>query len=368
MKIKSVALVSNNYWTLYKFRYDVIDLFCKNDIKVYLIAKEDGYSKYFMKDNIMCNFVNFNERKINVFNEVYSLFNLTRILKDINPDIVLNFTIKPNIYSGIACKYLKIEYISMITGLGYIFLQSNIFINFIANKILRYSLSGAKKIWFTNNYDKDVFIKKNIVNRKNIEIMPGAGADFSIERSFKKEPQDQVTFTMIARLLNEKGVFEFIETAKYFHKYNKYKFVLVGLHKENNKHFLNKKVLDNVIKKNIIEYKNFTDNIEDYYKKTSCIILPSYREGLSTILLEAAVLRIPIITTRVPGCQDIVPNENYGFLCKPKSIDSLIETIKAFINTDAQDILSKTEKTYDHVKMNFSRDSILKKYCNIFNL
>ena len=367
MKIKSVALVSNNYWTLYKFRYDVINLFCKNDIKVYLIAKEDGYSKYFMNDNIICNFVNFNERKINIFNESYSLFNLARILKRTNPDVVLNFTIKPNIYSGIVCKYLKIDYISMITGLGYLFLQSNIFISFITNKILRYALSDAKKIWFTNNYDKDAFVKKNIVNKQNIEIMPGAGADFNIAKNFNKEPQDQVTFTMIARLLNEKGVFEFIEAAKYFHKYNKYRFVLVGLHKENNKHFISKDLLDNVVKKNIIQYKSFTDDINDYYKKTSCVVLPSYREGLSTILLESAVLRIPIITTRVPGCQDIIPNENYGFLCNPKSIDSLIETMKNFISTDAQDILSKTEKTYDHVKINFSRDSVLKKYRNMFN-
>ena len=99
-----------------------------------------------------------------------------------------------------------------------------------------------------------------------------------------------------------------------------------------------------------------------YLMKCSCLVHPSYREGMSTILLEASVLKIPIITTKVPGCIDIIPDESYGSLCEPADIESLIESINKFATLDEDTLKTQTLKTYNYVKENFSRDQILEVY------
>ena len=111
----------------------------------------------------------------------------------------------------------------------------------------------------------------------------------------------------------------------------------------------------------------FTDDIDKYYGLASCIVLPSYREGLSTILLEAAVRKIPIITTNVPGCQDVVKDENYGFLCKPKSSQSLVDAMSLFIRASEDELKLKTENTYNLTINDYSRKRIIEKYDQILD-
>ena len=195
----------------------------------------------------------------------------------------------------------------------------------------------------------------------------GAGIDVDKLTINGKKEDAEKTFIMISRLLNEKGAFEFIQAAKYFFKFNKYKFILIGSH-ENNKHYIKKYIVDHAVRDNILEYYEFTDNIEKYYNRASCIVLPSYREGLSTILLESAARKIPIITTDVPGCIDIVKNENFGFLCKPKSPQSLVDAMGRFIKASDNDLRTRSETTYNFIRDNCSKRKIIDKYDKILDL
>ncbi len=369
MQNKSIVLVSNNYWTLFKFRYEIIKHLVTKGFVVHLLAEMDGYQDNFAKDSgVICHNINFSGRSINPFNELRTFFQIKKLLKALKPVYLFSYTIKPNIYTGFICRRLNINHIPMVTGFGYFFNILNKPLRIIIHYIIKKSFSHTNEVWFTNISDKKYYIDNKIIqDSKKTSLITGAGIDFNNITIHDGTKNTIKTFVMIARLLNEKGTSEFVQAAKYFFKFNKYKFILVGSH-ENNKHYIKKYIIDHAVRDNILEYSEFTDDIDKYYKQASCIVLPAYREGLSTVLLEAASKKIPIITTDVPGCSDIVKDESYGFLCRSKSPQSLVDAMGRFIKASDNDISMRKEKVYKYVKENCSKSNIIKKYDEILNL
>ena len=361
MNKKSISIVSNNFWTIYKFRLDIINLLISKGYHINLLAGKDSYLDKFKDPNITNVVIPMNERGMNIFQEINTFKNIYISHKKLKPNLVFNFTLKPNIYSGLACRFLNLKYISMITGLGHIFISGSHILKRMISFLLSYSLKKSLEVWFTNKFDKSYYEDNKIVSNQFTRIIPGAGALFKENESEFVYQSNPYEFVMIARLLKEKGVEEYLKTALY-HKHDaNLKFVLVGSHKDN-KNYISKELLDEAINSNTITYKEYIDDVTIILKQTACIVLPSYREGMSTILLEAAVQKIPIITTKVPGCIDIVPDESYGTLCEPKDSGSLINSIDRFLKLSEEDLEKQTNKTYEHVKKNYSRDKILEVY------
>jgi glycosyltransferase involved in cell wall biosynthesis len=360
----SVTLVSNNYWTLYKFRYDVIQMLVDEGYSVNLIAKKDSYHKYFSNKNIKKYFLPLQERGKNIFNEIQTFLAIYKLHKRINPQIVFNFTLKPNIYSSISTRILGIKTISMITGLGHIFIQKNNFLKYLVINILRVSLKKSNEVWFTNKFDREYFRQKSIIIDQKTFIVPGAGIKINDQKISRQHINGKCNFIMISRLLKEKGVSEFLSAAKYFKNDIEKNFILIGAHSDD-KYHISKKMLDECVEEKIIQYHLYTDDIDGFLKRSHCIIHPSHREGVSTVLLEAASLKIPIITTKVPGCIDIVLNEDYGFLCEVSDSKSLIGKIIEFINENKkspESIDLRTNKVFEHVSENFNRKNIIEKF------
>ena len=329
----------------------------------------DGYQDKFSRVNMtFCHNVNFSGRSMNLFNELRTYLKMQKLLNTIKPLYLFSYTIKPNIYSGYLCRKLNINHIPMVTGFGYFFNILKKPLRKIVHYFIKQSFLHAKEVWFTNISDKKYYIDNKIIDEtKKTTLIMGAGINFDNIQPIKTSKNTEITFVMIARLLNEKGTSEFVQAAKYFFKFNKFKFILVGGH-ENNKHYIKKYIIDHAVRDNILEYSGFTDDINKHYNRASCIVLPSYREGLSTILLEAASKKIPIITTDVPGCIDIVKDESYGFLCKPKSPQSLVDAMARFIKASDDDLDGRKEKIFKFVRDNCSKDNIIAKYDKILNL
>ena len=361
-----ITLVSNNYWTLYKFRYDVIQMLVNEGYSINLIAKKDSYHKHFSDENIKKYFLPFQERGKNIFNEIKAFLAIHKLHKEIDPEIVFNFTLKPNIYSSISTRILGIKTISMITGLGHVFIQSNNFLKYAVINMLRISLKKSNEIWFTNKFDREYFRQQKIVTNQKTFIVPGAGIKINNKsRSRSRNYIDRkCSFIMISRLLKEKGVGEFLSAAKYFKNDADKDFILIGAHLDDN-HHIPRKILNKSIKDKVINYHPYTDDVDSFLKKAHCVIHPSYREGVSTVLLEAASLKIPIITTKVPGCIDIILNKDYGFLCEASDSKSLIKKIIEFIDANDKNpgsIDLKVNKVFEHISKNFNRESIIDKF------
>tara|TARA_Y100000996_G_scaffold409609_1_gene390556 strand:+ start:6 stop:1136 length:1131 start_codon:yes stop_codon:yes gene_type:complete len=368
MNKKSISIVSNNFWTIYKFRYDIVKLLIQNGYHINLLAGEDSYIEKFDNPNITTVKIPINDRGMNLIQEINTFRKIYVIHKKLRPDLVFNFTLKPNIYSSFVCRYLNIPFISMITGLGHVFISDRNILKKLITFLLLHSLKKSLEVWFTNKSDKAYFQENKIVSNQHIKIIPGAGAIIPDVEAEYKHYNNSITFVMIARLLKEKGVEEYLSTATQFNTIFKndkdrknIKFILIGSHK-NDSNYVSKRLIENLNKTNIIQYEKYTDRITDVLEKANCIILPSYREGMSTVLLEAAVLKIPIITSSVPGCIDIVPDESYGTLCKPANTASLLNAICRFLKLDEETLRSQTLKTYNHVKNNHNRHKVFEAY------
>ena len=364
MDKRRITLVSNNYWTLYKFRYDIIQMLIDEGHYVNLIAKKDSYHKHFSNKNLKKYYIPLQERGKNIFKEIKTFLEIYKLHKAIDPELIFNFTLKPNIYSSISARILNIKTISMITGLGHVFIKNNSFLKFIMINLLRFSLKKSIEIWFTNEFDREYFGKKRILKKQKSFIIPGAGIKITNKKISKKHINGKYSFLMISRLLKEKGVMEYLTAAKYFKNDEDKEFILIGAH-ANDTHHISKKILHEAINNKQIIYHDHKDDIEPFLKNSDCIIHPSFREGISTILLEAASYKIPIITTKVPGCIDIIVNEDYGFLCEASDSESLIRKIIEFIKLNDQDsniIDLKVNKTFQHVSEKFDRKKIIEKF------
>ena len=326
-----------------------------------MIGKYDGFEQKFSDANINKYNLHIDERGYNPIKEFILLINVFLLYKKIPSDIFYHYTIKPNLYGSISARLLNYRYISFITGLGSLFIKSKSFLRKIAIILFIFSLKKSDEIWFTNNSDLNDFLSYKILSPKmKTKIVPGCGVSTSFFYP-KKKYINKKNILMIARLQSEKGVNE------YFYLANKYKnlgynFTIVGSINSSDPSRIKLSTLKSLISDKIISHIPFVPDVLSLYDSADCLILPSYREGLSTVLVEAASRKVPIITTTVPGCIDVIPNESYGFLCNPRDKDSLCEAFNRYIQCSDDQISAMINKTHDHAHKCFSKDIILNHY------
>ena len=330
-KKKSIVICSNYAWTIYNFRLPLIRSLKAEGYEIIILTQFDGYEKYLFNeaDKVLDLFIS--RKGINPFIDIISIFNILFRLFLIRPDFLLNFSIKPVIYGSIAAKIMRVPSVSMITGLGTGFLLNN-WITGIIKVLYRISIKHSHAVIFQNQDDLQIFKDNNLVNPNNCYISPGSGIDLE---SFKYEvfPHNKPEkLILIARMLKDKGIIEYIEAAEVVNKsHPDVIFQLLGPLGVENRSAISKKEMDYLTGSEYIEYLGETDNVKDFIKNSDCVILPSYREGTSRVLLEAASMCRPIITSNVPGCREVVEDGFNGFLCESKNSIDLAKKIKKMI-------------------------------------
>ncbi len=337
---KIIVFTANSSWYIYNFKLSLINLLRSKGFKVYIISPIDEYTIKLKSYGISHFQWNSKNGSINIISEIKSIKNLFRIYKKINPTLVNHFTIKCVLYGTIVCRLLKIKNVfNSITGLGNLFLRKN-----FKNKLLFYLIFPLYKIIlrkskstiiFQNNDDKEYFEKLKIVSSSNSLLIRGSGVDTEYFKNSTKNikfPKDNVWKILFpGRIIKEKGIDELlIACDSLWEKNLKFKLYIAG------KLIIPKnKKLAQTIKEKIgalpyLEEISFKQNMKEIYKKIDIVVLPSWREGLSKALLEAASMQLPIITTDVPGCRDIVNHGINGLLVNvkdPIAIESAIELL-----------------------------------------
>ena len=357
-----VIFISNSSWNLFNFRIDLIKSLLKKKIKVYTIAPLDENTQKLKK--IGCIHKNFRlkKRSLNPFNEIISFFYLLIIIYKIKPDFVLSFTIKPNIYSSIISKILKIKNIVNITGLGSSLLRRNILFYFVI-LIYKITISKSYMIFFQNNDDLLFFKKFNLIKNNNYSVIPGSGVNlnyFNIS-NFKEVNQD-IDFLYVGRLIKDKGINEFCEASVKLMKEKSISLnVYVITHDEVKYNLYDKKFPEIIFKKKVLDIRNF-------YLRSKCTVLPSYREGTPKSLLESCAMKVPIIATNVPGCKEVLINNINGLFCKPYSSDNLAKIMFEYLNLSEQKKKMFSENARDIVEKKFDFNLVLNSYYKILNL
>jgi glycosyltransferase involved in cell wall biosynthesis len=248
--------------------------------------------------------------------------------RKIKPDVILHYTIKPNVYGTIAASLLRIPVINNVCGLGTVFLKDNL-VSAIAVFLYRISFRFAQKVFFQNSDDLKLFIKKKLVTADAADIVPGSGIDLKKFQPVAYKRNSKFTFLLISRLISDKGVLEYVEAVKKL-KENGFQatFQILGAKDPEHKRGIKTQVIDEWINSRTIDYLGTTNDVRQFIREADCIVLPSYREGTPRTLLEAASSSKPIIATDVPGCNHVVIHNFNGLLCKLKDPADLADKMQ----------------------------------------
>ena len=365
--IKTVAIVVNTSWNIYNFRLALIRRLKREGYKVILIAPRDDYSQQLEDEGFIYHNIKIDNRGVNPFVDLMLIYDFYKLYKELKPDLILNYTIKPNIYSSLAGKVLSIPTLNNITGLGTVFLNENLS-SHIARWLYRVSIYNNLVV-FQNSDDMTLFMEKKLVKEDNTRLILGSGIDtnrFKSQNSLTNKRK--FTFLMIARLIKDKGISEYIEAIRIIKstKYaNRCTFKILGSLYHSNPTAISQDELDSWIDEGLIEYLGHSDSVQDEIDKVDCVVLPSYREGLSRVLLEASSMSKPIITTDVTGCRDIVDNGVNGYLVKVKNSVELAKAMKKMLNLSNIELIYMGRNGRKKVIENFSEEIVVNKYLSL---
>lgn len=324
-----IVFSGNTAWSMYNFRREVFKHFINNGHEVYVLAPKDtNFTK--LIEEIGCHFINISiERKgTNPITDVLLIKQYYSCLKKIHPDCCYFYTIKPNIYGGIAASMLGITFFAVTTGLGYIF-NSNNFTSIIAKLLYKFSFRKALEVWFLNNDDIKSFLDNGIIDKNKAKLLNGEGIDTS-HFSISNNEKNNFSFLLMSRLLWDKGVGIYAEAAKKLKaEYPDVEFNLLGAIDTENPSGIAKNIIEKWHNNKIINYLGETNDVRPYINESSCVVLPSfYREGIPFCLMEGAASGKPIITTDNTGCKELVIDGVNGFICKKNDVEDLIIAMK----------------------------------------
>jgi glycosyltransferase involved in cell wall biosynthesis len=293
------------------------------------------------------------------------VLNLRKALKKMRPDVVLTFTIRPAIWGNIVTRQLGIPTITNITGIGPLF-ESNDITYRAARSLYKGVLKKTAKIFFQNHDDMNLFLDKKFVKPERAERIPGSGVDHEYYKPLKKVKESgRFSFLFISRLIKDKGILEYVAAARMLKKeMPDVSFDVLGPYWSQNlkDNIITKEDVAQWVAEGIIEYKGGADDVREYIAGADCIVLPSYREGTSNVLLEAASMEKPAITCDTTGCNEIVEDGVTGYLVEVKSANDLADKMRMMYKLSHEEREQMGIKARQRVIKNFDKQIVIDAY------
>ncbi len=357
-----VAIVLNTSWNIYNFRMNFLKSLIDKGYEVHTIAPRDLYTHHLTEAGAIHHDITMDSRGVNPIKDTALLFELWNTYRKLRPDVILHYTIKPNIYGTLAAAMLGIPTMNNVCGLGTIFLKDNL-VSAVAKALYKLAFRFPKKVFFQNPDDLALFCEKKFLPAHAADLLPGSGIDLARFEPMEFKRNESFTFLLISRLITDKGVMEYIEAVKMLKKKGiNAKFQILGAKDPKHQRGIKLEVIDGWINSGTIEYLGTTDDVRQFIEKADCIVLPSYREGTPRTLLEAASSRKPIIATDVPGCHNIVVNNYNGLLCEMKSADDLASKMEEMSTLEDSVLRKFGENGRLKIEQEFDESLVISKY------
>lgn len=355
--MKKILILVNHDVVIYNFRLEIVERLIQEGYEVHISSP---YGERI--DDLIalgCKYIDASIARhgTNVIEELKLLLYYRKIIKEIKPDVVLSFTIKPNIYGGIACRMLNVPYIANITGLGTAVENKGI-MQKISIRLYKVAFKKISCVFFQNTENRRFFINNNIAIDKH-RLIPGSGVNLERFSLLNYPPDDTVQFVFISRIMKEKGIEQYLEAAEHIKsKYPNTVFHICGFCEEAYEDKLNA-----LQEKGIIHYHGMIRNVAEILEKTHCTIHPTYYpEGMSNVLLESAASGRPIITTDRSGCREIVDIGKNGYLIKQQSSRDLIKKIENFLELEFEVKRQMGLAGREKVEREFDREVVVNAY------
>ena len=351
MDKKKILIITNHSYMLYRFRKELIQKLLE-DSEVVISTPFVGHETDLKELGANCIKTEVDRRSINPFTDLKLLRTYKTILKQEKPDLVITYSIKPNIYAGYLCGKMKIPFCANVQGLGTAFQKA--LLSNLVTVMYRTAFRKVETVFFENQANAQAFVRRRILPAKKEVVLSGAGINLEEYRYRQYPDNEKVHFLYLGRIMKEKGMDELFGAVEQLRK-DGCEFVLdlVGFFEDEYK-----KQVEQLQSEGIVRFYGFQENPKPYYAQTDCVVLPSYHEGMSNVLLEAAASGRAIITTDIPGCREAVDNGKSGMLCKVKSADSLYKAMKRFteLSREKRELLGKAgrekmEREFDKKKV-----------------
>lgn len=352
-----ILMLSNFGLGLYKFRSELIQKLISHGHELHVAFPKDNYEGK-IKD-LGCFFWNtpIDRRGMNPLKDIKLLYSYKTIIKKVQPNLVMTFTVKPNIYGGLITRLYKIPTISTITGLG-TSLNKSIILKFMITFLYKISLKKSFCVFFQNETNKEFFAQSILTNQRMI-LVPGSGVNIK-EFSYSDYPIDDkiIRFIYIGRIMKEKGIVELIEAFRILHReYENLQLDIIGFCEDGLDNLINESV-----KEGIINYYGQQDNIIPYIEKSHALVLPSHHEGLSNVLLEACSIGRPVLASNIPGCIEVFDDGISGFAFAVNDVKSLIDALRLFITLDYEKKRTMGLEARKKISNHFDRNLVIEKY------
>jgi len=363
---KKIEIVSNLSWNLYNFRLSLMNAMRDEGYEVVAIAPYDSYSQKIIDAGFEFHDIKMNAQGINPLEDLKTTYDFYKLFKKISPDVLCQYTIKPNIYGSFMASVLNIKMINNIAGLGTLFIKDG-FITKVAKIMYKVSQGKADRVFFQNKDDFKFFTDKGIVNAQKCDVLPGSGVDTNRFKPTYKKRSEKVRFLLIARMIWEKGIGEYVQAAREIKKvHSNVEFCLLGFLDVENPGAITKREMDEWVEEGVVNYLGVSDSVDEVIQSADCVVLPSYyREGTPKTLLESGSSAKPIITTDNVGCRDVVDHGINGYLCEPRSWEDLKLKIEMFLALSYEERMVMGRNSRLKVKREFDEKIVINKYLDL---
>lgn len=323
--MKKILLLANNSGGLYDFRKDLIKGLCR-EYEVVACTPFDIKADELKALGLRLIETPIDRRGINPLTDI-KLYRLYKsILKKEKPDLVITYTIKPNVYGGFACRKGRVPYAINITGLGTAF-QSNGLIRKIVTVMYKAACKKARIVFFENAGNRNIFVDDKIVRIEKTHVLNGAGVNLEQFAVLPYPRNDKTRFLFIGRIMKEKGIDELLVATQMLVKDGlNIELQVLGEFEEEYQGVFNE-----YQKEGWLLFEGYQQDVRPFIEKANCFVLPSWHEGMANTNLECAASGRPVITTNIYGCKEAVENEVSGYLVNKQDVDDLYEKMKKFV-------------------------------------
>ena len=368
---KRLIYIVSEDWVFVSHRLTLAKQAIKDGYDVAAITNISNHEDVLLSAGLKVFNINFRRSFKRPFSDVHSIYQLIKLFRLLKPEVIHNIGLKISLISSIAAFIARVPVaINAYTGLGYVFSSNDMLarvIRLLLNSPLKY-LNHRASTWvvFQNEDDEALFENSNLINKERTLLIKGSGVDVN-EFPFSDELPGQLKVMLASRLLWDKGVGEFIEASRQLKIiYPEVTFVLVGDVDEQNPLSLTKEIIDSWVNEGFIEWWGHKQNMPEVLKLAHIVALPSYREGLPKVLLEAASIGRALVATDAPGCREIVRDGVNGFLVQAKESKCLAEAIeKLILNKELRTQMGL--KSREIIETELSSEIINKQFIELYN-
>ncbi len=351
-------ILSNHFITLYNFRKELVTKLIEDGNEVFISMPKADENSFF--SDMGCKIIEtpVDRRGVNPIRDFGLILNYIKIMKELKPDIIFSYTIKPNIYGCIASNFTKNKQISNITGTGATFLKKNV-VSTIAKTLYKVSLKKSYKVFFQNSGDRNFFIENHMV-RNNYAMLPGSGVNLEQFEVCDLPSEEKTNFIFIGRVMKLKGIEQYLECAKVIKQnHPNTNFYIAGFIEEDKY----KEIIDDYHAKGIINYIGFQKNIKSWIQKCHCTILPSHGgEGVPNVLLESAAMGRICVASKINGSKDVIDDNITGYLFDTGNANDLIGKVDKFLRLDYEEKKNMGLAGRKKVEKEFDRQIVIETY------